>query len=615
MTICLMSLNLNNIYPIKVKNMQTDSKTLAPKSYPFLILLLSLFAIGPALGSGYWWGAHDARHSVYFLFEFSKAIRDGVLWPRWSPDFAFGYGYPFFNVYGPFSSYVGELFHLIGFDLVSSVKISFALSLLCSGLTMYAFARRLLGANGALVAAVAYVYFPYHIVDVYVRAALAESWALVWFPLVFWGFYECVKHRECVSHPRRRAVAVTAVAYALLFISHNGLAVPVTFLLVAWIAFWLFLPLREDGRWFWQQWQILRARLMRAMTAAAGGVLGIMLGGIFIFPWLLEYQYVNTAQWLAGYFSFTDHFVQAWQLFSPRWGFGVSGAGADDGFSFQLGLVPLLFAVAGWIIPLQKRELRQARLFFTVMFLLILFFMLEISRFVWESPLGDLILRPMQFPWRLLVLAGFALAFLAGFAARRAPTYVAILLACMIVAGSYTYLQAELIEPAEGPVGYAGLMRFQQSAGEMTGQSKWVALEDIPIWSPLADAWIAGSEVNSRFAYEEGVPAGNPVSNSYQEITEVKLAEPRTLRWMITDYPGWHAYRLALESDEILEELEIIRQAKTAHITIEAPAGHYRYMVRFEDTPVRLFGKLSSALSLFVVLLLLFWEQIVRRRS
>ncbi len=560
--------------------------------YPILLILFSLFAISPALGSGYWWGAHDARHAVYFLFEFDQAIRDGIWWPRWAPDYAFGYGYPFFNIYGPLSSYIGEFFHLAGMDLVSAVKTAFALSIVASGLTMYAFVRRLWGENAGLVAGVAYMYLPYHLADVYVRAALAESWALVWFPLLFWGFY------ECVVKPRPRAIALTAVAYALLFISHNGLSVPFTFLLMAWIAFLLVADRVPDSPFFGIRWR-------GVLGAGGAAVLGIVLGGIFIFPWLVEYQYVNTDQWLKGYFAFPDHFIEFWQLFSPVWGFGISVPGPNDNFPLQLGIVPVLFAVGAWVIPSQNHAQRSTRLFLTIALIAIICLMLPISQPLWFSPLGDLVLKPMQFPWRFLVLAGFVLATLAGAVAHTAPRWLAVLLAFVVIVGSYDYVRAEIIEPAEGPVSFAGLMRFQQSAGEMTGQSTWVALEDIPTWSPLADVWVNGGEVTSRFSYDEGIQAGNAVKTSYYEITEVKLDIPRTLRWMITYYPGWRVYRLDVESDVVLEELPIIQQEGTAHITVNAPAGHYRYLVRFEDTPIRTFGKISTVAGAVVVMLLL----------
>lgn len=121
--------------------------------YLLLTLLLTIFALGPLLQPGYFWGTHDARHNVYFLFEFDRSIQDGIWYPRWAPDFTFGYGYPFFNIYAPLAYYVGEVFHLIGFDFVSSVKIVFGLSIVFSGLAMYLFARRLMGPKAGLVAA------------------------------------------------------------------------------------------------------------------------------------------------------------------------------------------------------------------------------------------------------------------------------------------------------------------------------------------------------------------------------------------------------------------------------------------------------------------------------
>jgi hypothetical protein len=74
----------------------------------WLTLALTSFAIAPFLLPGYFWGANDARHHVYFLFQYDRSVQDGIWWPRWSPDFAFGYGYPFFNIYGLFSHFLAE---------------------------------------------------------------------------------------------------------------------------------------------------------------------------------------------------------------------------------------------------------------------------------------------------------------------------------------------------------------------------------------------------------------------------------------------------------------------------------------------------------------------------
>ena len=125
-----------------------------------LVVLLSVFAIAPLFQPGFFWGAHDARHSVYFLHEFDRSIRDGVLYPRWSPDITFGYGYPLFNIYSPLAFYLGEALHLLGLDLVSAIKMVFALGFVLSGVAMYLFVRRLMGSRAGLVAGLCTSMFP-----------------------------------------------------------------------------------------------------------------------------------------------------------------------------------------------------------------------------------------------------------------------------------------------------------------------------------------------------------------------------------------------------------------------------------------------------------------------
>ena len=171
------------------------------------------------LAPGYFWGAHDGRHSVYFLFEFDRVIQDGIFYPRWLPDFTFGYGYPFFNIYGPGAFYIGETLHLIGFDFVTATKIVFGAAMILSGVTMFGFVKRLTGSSqAAFLSGLAYVYIPYHIADLYVRAALEESVALVFLPLAVWGFY------ETVVNPRRTTIVATAKNWAP--INRNKPAVP-----------------------------------------------------------------------------------------------------------------------------------------------------------------------------------------------------------------------------------------------------------------------------------------------------------------------------------------------------------------------------------------------------
>ncbi|HXV97302.1 MAG TPA: hypothetical protein VEC93_02695, partial [Anaerolineae bacterium] len=89
------------------------------RRFIWLVIILSIFAWAPLLTPAYFFEAHDAKHSVFFLVEFDQTWRDGFWWPRWSPDFAFGYGYPLFNMYAPLAFYAAEILHLLGFGFTA----------------------------------------------------------------------------------------------------------------------------------------------------------------------------------------------------------------------------------------------------------------------------------------------------------------------------------------------------------------------------------------------------------------------------------------------------------------------------------------------------------------
>ncbi len=67
------------------------------------------------------------------------------------------------------------------------MELLFGAAIIASGLAMYGYVRSWLGRNAGLVAAVAYVFLPYRLVEVYVRASLAEYVALIWLPLILWS--------------------------------------------------------------------------------------------------------------------------------------------------------------------------------------------------------------------------------------------------------------------------------------------------------------------------------------------------------------------------------------------------------------------------------------------
>ena len=150
-----------------------------------------------------------------------------------------------------------------------------------------------------MIAGLVYTYVPYHLLNLYVRANLAESMAFVWLPLCLWAA------RASVVRTRRAPllpIVGLAVSYAGLMFTSNLVIVLFTPLLVGYVLVLTIvyaIPEEVDRRtvsWprrfgFW---------LRRCLPPLCGGLLGLGLSAAFWLPMVLERQFVRVDQWFAG---------------------------------------------------------------------------------------------------------------------------------------------------------------------------------------------------------------------------------------------------------------------------------------------------------------------------
>lgn len=624
----------------------------------WLTLALTLFAIAPFLLPGYFWGANDARHHVYFLFEYDRLVQDGIWWPRWSPDFAFGYGYPFFNIYGPLSHFLAELLlHFFNFGYTTAVESVFVLGILGSAAAMYAFARSWAGRGAGLIAALVYTYIPYHLLNLYVRANLAESMAFVWLPLCLWTARQSILlsqhnanvnaktqrdkglhnkgtdvHSATIETGRRRSGILTAwawvvglaVSYAGLMYTSNLVVVLFTPLLAGYVLLLTVLyavPENVDAAGL-RLAQRLGWWLHRCLPPLSGGLAGLGLSAAFWLPMMIERGDVRVDQWFGGRYDFRGHFVYAWQLFSPLWGFGVSIPGPLDPISFQVGAVALVFAVLGVLLAWQPKErFRWEIAYFVLAGCVATLLTLQVAAPLWELPGLGALLQSAQFPWRWLVLMALCTSVLAGLVAahlpvsQQQPLSLPLLgLAAVVILSSYPYLQVQISEPAEGPVSLAGLMRFQQSSDEMTGSTAWV--KEIPTWSPMADYYISQANqgdtvkpVDSKLDYTifdyETFGAESVAHSTVSE--EVYFANqsnaPQLLIFNHFYYPGWNAYLLDGLHGARVEQVKITPETTgtLGRMTVEVPPGEGYLLLAYEDTWPRRVGGIATLLTLLLL--------------
>ena len=332
------------------------------------------------------WG-HDAFAYFPRLVEVHQNITHGVLLPRWAPDLGRGTGQPLFLFHPPVIYYLGELWHLLGFDFVTAMNLACAVIVLLSAAAMFLLARLYFGDAGGWLGAAAYLYVPYFAVDLYVRSSMEEFAGFPFFALALYGFGAYAKHRRTAHW------LAGAAAYACVLFCHFPAALLFTPLLIGFLAL---------TSWMEKSWGVL-------CRQACGVLLGLGLSASIWVPALASRQHAALDRAVQGNGLYTNHFVYLHQLFYSPWGYGLSVPGPGDGMSFALGWSHLLLAIVVWIWISRKPKLGDRRMFrfFGAAAVLLCILMLQDSLWFWQQlPL----LQNVQLPWRLLGPVSICLA-------------------------------------------------------------------------------------------------------------------------------------------------------------------------------------------------------------
>lgn len=577
--------------------------------HAWLALLLVIPALLPLLAPGYFFQAHDAHHSVFWLVEFDQAFRDGALWPIWAPDHLLGFGYPLWLVYAPLAYFAAEAFHLLGLGFVAAVKATWALGFLFGALGVYRLGRRWWGPAAGLVAAVAYTYAPYHFVQIYVRAALAEFIALAiapWALLAFVALWDDLR-------PRRAAWAALSVGALLL--AHSAASITYLPLLGAWLGVKTLILLWPRGR-HRAGIRLVQAPGPKIVWAGAALILGICLAGIFLIPLLVEKRFAGESLWLRNTYDYSLHFVYPAQFFNSGWGFGFSTPGATDGMSFQVGLLTFSAAALGTMFALSSAARgrlahRAEAIFLAVTSLVALFLMTPAAKIIWDTvPLMSM----LQFPWRLLALTALTLALLAGAALhwlepgpRLTVSPYAYAAALALIVASFAYTRPTLVAVRPQDESPLAVIEFEMAYPDMRGMTYWAERQPANADSPLLAEYLGGQPL-----VKAAIVAGNGViidqshtANSAR--ARVRADETVRLRFYTSYFPGWRA---TVDGQPV----EITPDAPNGLIGLVLPPGEHEVRIRFGATPARRIGiGLSLAVLAALLALALIDRRVVRR--
>ena len=556
------------------------------KYLPILIVLIFGLLAGRTLFTPGYFNMHDDLQMMRQL-EMEKCFLDGQIPCRWVPDMGYGYGFPLFNFYPPLPYLIGEIFRVVGFSFIDTAKFTFALSFVVSGITMYLLAKEFFGKAGGVVSSIFYVWAPYHSVDVYVRGAMNEAWALAFFPLIFLFSYKLIK--------TGKGIIPLAFAYTGLLMSHNLMVMIFTPLFGLWCLIFI---LREN------KWKII-SRLL------ASGVLALGLAAFFTIPAVVEQKLVRVDTLIVGYYEYIAHFASLNQLlFSRFWGYGPSIWGDNDGMPFPAGnihwIVSIVVGVASvyFLFKLKKKKEILKSPYFIILFFILsgwfaLFMAHSRSTPIWQA------IKPLefvQFPWRFLTIVTLSFSFIAGSMVLlmrpfgRLRVIVPSLLAILLVAINWNYFL---------PLG--GKM------GELTDEEKfnsaaWDLQRTAGIYDYLPKSAVENPKDGQNVLAE--IIEGNAELSEMKQGTDwasfrVRVKDtPGTIRVNIFAFPNWKAFRSGQEIQTYVDTEE-----RWGRMYIDIPRGSHDIYLKLFNTPIRTLSNIISVITWFLLLTFPIWRK------
>jgi len=521
---------------------------------------------------------HDDLQMMRQL-EMEKCFKDGQIPCRWVPDMGFGYGYPLFNFYPPLPFYVGQLFRTVGMNFRDTAKALFALQFFASGITMLVLGASVWGLWGGLISAVFYIWAPYHSVDVYVRGALNEAWAFIWFPLILWSA------KRLIEKEKLKYLLWLTFSFACLLLTHNVMALIFAPAMMAWIFYWMI----KEKKLPWQKWSLFGKLALSAVWALG-------LAAFFTLPVLVEQKYTHIETMFSGYFDWRAHFTSFKQLFTSLfWGWGPSLWGMEDGMPFPVGhfhwvLGIIILSILGVrLIKNKKSKIKNSN--YWLIFGLFAtgigyaFLTHQRSAFIWEKlPL----LQMAQFPWRLLTGSVLFLSLLSGAIYQLTKRkLIAIVLIVGVIAFNWSFFQPEKMGPMSDEEKFSGIAWiYQQTAGIYDYLPKYAFRA--PVEAPKSD-----------FEFITGYGEGRMEKGTDWALWQGTVSEPGVLQISIFNFPGWKAW---LNKNQ---ELPISYDQELGRIQVELTEGEHEVYFKLTNTPIRSWGNLISLASWVMLILII----------
>lgn len=510
---------------------------------------------------------HDGENHLARFANYKVAVREGQWPPRFAPNLMNHYGYPVFNYNYPLANILSLPFSFLKFNYELTFKILASCFVLMGLGGAYQWLKQLkFSQTSSLVAVSLFALSPYLISTIAFRGNIGEimAWGLLPWLLLSGGW---LSEKKAGVRPK-----MSVVILSLFLLSHNVavlLGIPLLIL-------YLLIRYKFD--------QQIWGRLMITLAWAIAITLWFWLPAIAEKN-LIILDGASLSQ------AYAQHFPTLQELvFSPMV-FGFSYLGQIDSLTFSLGMsqffilllsIPLISKLRG---KSSQMPYLPAIWFSLLSILLIIFFQLKLTQPIWQIlPM----VRYIQFPWRLGMLAGVVLLPLSAqvFEQLKLPLRMCLLL--LIIFQIYSFIK---VKPADyfhkTNQDYDNFAQTTSTANENL-PTTW-KLTEIGNWQPTPIIASGAGEISVVFWN------GSVRRYNLKIDTEAVIAEPTMF------FPGWRTTIIDQDrkTDQTINhyqsELDPILQGRLGY---KLAAGEYQVKSRFTGEGIyRLIGNLTSLLA------------------
>jgi uncharacterized membrane protein len=486
------------------------------------------------------------------------------------------YGLPMGIFAHQLTNYTGGIITLLTQNPTASYNILVFIAILLSNFFLYLFLRFYFSPLASFLGTFIFCFTPYRIFNIYVRGAMPEVFSSIFLPLILIALYLFIVKKKTSG------LFLLTLFIAGLTLNHPMMLVVYSSVFIPYLIFLLITS------------SVSRNLKVKNFIATFVFILtGILVASYYIIPLNFEIKYFYYG--LIKNHIDPNSYLSLSNFINPGWYYFTKNEIFPRGHVVLFGLIESITLIIGLIYSLYALLLRKSRqnsqflLFALILATITIFLTTSFSNIFFQKLF---FLNSIQFPWRFLSSLIIVPPIVAAFLYDRFPKKIIFFFVIFLVAlFSFPQLYGKNFNLHSIQSYYSSKENLQTVMMNTiwTGKS-----EDYPNKNPQGEI-IKG----------EGKITAETLKNS----SRIYSIDARTQLRMVDHtfyFPGWTAY-----IDSVKTNIEFQNPDYRGVITYAVPAGKHSVYLAFEDTKIRLIGKILSVVSaIFLIALFILRKRI-----